>query len=90
MKTKPKNKKKDKKRHWTDWMEELILPYHPVVADGDFIRERRLQEAEYRAEIDHDFESIPKMYLPLLPHDVHGTDTLRDIGRLLMRQIERV
>ena len=62
----------------------------PEDADGDFIRERRLQEAEYRAEIDHDFESIPKMYLPLLPHDVHGTETLRDIGRLLMRQIERV
>ena len=61
----------------------------PEDAEGDFLRERRLQEAEYRAEIDRDFESIPRMYLPLLPHDVHGSETLREIGRLLMRQIER-
>ena len=61
----------------------------PEDAEGDFLRKRRLQEAEYRAEIDRDFESVPKMYLPLLSHDVHGTATLREIGRLLMRQIER-
>jgi arsenite-transporting ATPase len=62
----------------------------PEDAEGDFLRERRLQEGEYRAEIDRDFGSVPRVYVPLLPHDVHGSATLRDIGRLLMQQIERM
>ena len=62
----------------------------PRDAEGDFLRERRLQEAEYLAEIDRDFDPVPRVYLPLLPHDVHGPATLRDIGEALMRQIERV
>ncbi len=56
----------------------------PDDAEGDFLRERRLQEQEYREEIDREFATLPRVYIPLLPHDVHGIDTLRQIGRLLV------
>ena len=56
----------------------------PDDADGDFLRERRLQEREYRDEIDREFAALPRVYVPLLPHDVHGIDTLRHIGHLLV------
>ena len=56
----------------------------PDDAEGDFLRERRLQEQEYREEIDREFVSLPRVYIPLLAHDVHGIDTLRQIGRLLV------
>ena len=57
---------------------------------GGFTRAIGAQEAEYLAEIDRDFDPVPRVYLPLLPHDVHGPATLRDIGEALMQQIERV
>jgi len=28
------------------------------------------------------------VYLHLLPHDVHGVDTLREIGKALVRQLD--
>ena len=59
----------------------------PPSAEGDFLRERRLQEDEYRAEIDRTFARLRRIYLHLLPHDVHGVETLRTIGGAIMQQI---
>ena len=60
----------------------------PPDAEGDFLRERRIQEDEYREEIDRTFARLPRVYLHLLPHDVHGVDTLRTIGKALGRQLD--
>jgi len=59
----------------------------PPDADSDFLRERRNQEQKYRDEIDHTFSGLHRIYLNLLPHDVHGVETLREIGRSLMEQL---
>ena len=59
----------------------------PPEADGEFLRERRLQEDEYRAEIDQIFAGLRRIYLNLLPHDVHGVETLRKIGKAIMEQL---
>ena len=59
----------------------------PPDADGDFLRERRLQEDEYRKEIDETFSGLQRIYLHLLPHDVHGVETLREIGKAIERQL---
>ncbi len=59
----------------------------PDDAEGGFLRERRLQEREYRDEIDREFAALRRVYVPLLAHDVHGIDTLRRIGRLLVTDI---
>ena len=59
----------------------------PPDADGDFLRERRLQEDEYRKEIDETFSGLQRIYLHLLPHDVHGVETLREIGKAIRRQL---
>ncbi len=56
----------------------------PDDAGGEFIRERRVQEREYRDEIDREFSALRRVHVPLLPHDVHGIDTLRRIGRILV------
>ena len=60
----------------------------PPDAEGDFLRERRVQEDEYREEIDRTFGGLRRVYLHLLPHDVHGVDTLRKIGKVLVRQLD--
>ena len=59
----------------------------PPEADGDFLQERRAQEQEYRDEIDRTFAHLQRVYLNLLPHDVHGVETLLEIGRALLRQL---
>jgi arsenite-transporting ATPase len=59
----------------------------PPDADGDFLRERRLQEDEYRNEIDRTFSGLQRIYLHLLPHDVHGVETLRKIGKAIEQQL---
>ncbi|MCH2583021.1 MAG: ArsA family ATPase, partial [Planctomycetes bacterium] len=59
----------------------------PPEADGEFLRERRLQEDEYRAEIDQTFAGLRRIYLNLLPHDVHGLATLRKISKAIMEQL---
>lgn len=56
----------------------------PDYAEGEFIRERRVQEREYRDEIDREFSALRRVHVPLLPHDVHGINTLRRIGRILV------
>lgn len=59
----------------------------PPDAEGDFLRERRLQEDEYRKEIDQTFSDLRRVYLHLLPHDVHGVATLRKIGESIVQQL---
>jgi len=59
----------------------------PPDADSDFLRQRRNQEQKYRDEIDRTFSGLRRVYLNLLPHDVHGVETLREIGRSLMEQL---
>ena len=59
----------------------------PPDAEGEFLRERRLQEDKYRREIDQTFSELRRVYLHLLPHDVHGMDTLRTIGKSLAAQL---
>ena len=61
----------------------------PPDAGGGFLRERRLQEDEYRDEIDQTFARLRRIYLHLLPHDVHGVGTLREIGQAIARQLGR-
>ena len=56
----------------------------PDDAEGEFLRERRVQEREYRDEIDREFSALRRVHVPLLPHDVHGIETLRRIGRILV------
>lgn len=56
----------------------------PDDADGTFIETRRRQELRYQREIEHAFKSVPRYHLPLQPYDVHGTEALVRIGRLLM------
>lgn len=59
----------------------------PPEADGDFLQERRAQEQEYRDEIDSTFARLQRVHLNLLPHDVHGVETLGEIGQAIMRQL---
>ena len=59
----------------------------PPDAEGDFLKERRLQEHEYRDEIERTFSALQRVYLDLLSHDVHGVETLREIGQAIMRQL---
>ena len=56
------------------------LPDH---ADGEFFAKRRAQEAQYRNEIEHEFQDLQRVYLPLFPTDLHGLDALKDIAEKL-------
>jgi arsenite-transporting ATPase len=56
----------------------------PDDADGSFIETRRRQESGYRREIERLFKAIPQYHLPLLPHDVHGSEALTHIGKMLI------
>ena len=60
----------------------------PDDAEGEFLRERRLQETQYREEIDREFAALRRVHIPLLPHDVHGIETLRWIGRMLVPTVD--
>jgi arsenite-transporting ATPase len=62
----------------------------PPEADGDFLQGRRAQEQEYRDEIDRTFARLQRVHLNLLPHDVHGVETLLEIGRAILRQLEQL
>ena len=74
-----------------DLLEQFHVPVSAVVvnrilpdeADGEFLRARRLQEEKYRSEIDREFARLPRIVLPLLPHDVYGRETLRRLGQML-------
>jgi arsenite-transporting ATPase len=56
----------------------------PADAEGDFLAQRRRQEAERLAEIDRMLGALPRTYLPLLAEDVHGLEALERVGRLLL------
>ena len=57
----------------------------PDDADGGFLAARRRQEARYLEEIERAFARIPQVRIPLLPDDVHDLDTLRALGRRIVR-----
>ena len=59
----------------------------PPDAEGEFLRERRTQEHKYLDEIDRTFSELRRVYVRLLPHDVHGVGTLREIGKSLLQQL---
>jgi arsenite-transporting ATPase len=59
----------------------------PDDVEGDFLRKRRLQEQKYRDEINREFVILPRFSVPLLSHDIHGIDTLRRIGNLLIPEV---
>jgi len=57
-----------------------VLPNEPL---GDFLESRRAQEAEYLTRIDRDFRGLPRVRIPLLPSDVQGLASLREVARHL-------
>ena len=59
----------------------------PPDAEGDFLQARRIQEDEYRDEIDKIFSTLQRVYVHLLPHDVHGVETLLKIGESIVSQL---
>jgi arsenite-transporting ATPase len=73
------------RKHEIDLAAIVVNRVLPDDAEGDFLMTRRRQEKKYLQEIERAFSTVPRTTLPLLPHDVHGLDTLRDIGRLLTR-----
>ena len=61
-----------------------VLPADVVVgATGDFLDARRRQEQSYRQEINKVFAHFTRVVVPLLRHDVHGIESIREIGRTL-------
>lgn len=51
----------------------------PATATGEFLATRRLQEAEYLAEIQREFRQLPQFQVPFFPRDVQGVTALRQI-----------
>jgi len=58
-----------------------VLPDAPL---GDFLEQRREQEAAYLAQIDSLFGSLHRIRIPLMPRDVEGLDSLRAIADWLL------
>jgi arsenite-transporting ATPase len=56
----------------------------PETGENYFWQTRRQQESEYLREIEREFAKLPRVYIPLLPHDIRGISTLEKIGRLLV------
>ena len=61
-----------------------VLPPDLVTGHEEFLDARRQQEDEYRKEIDEVFANLPQIVVPLLRRDVHGTESLMQIGRSLV------
>lgn len=55
----------------------------PENVDGEFLRQRRQQEARYLGQIEQDLAGLPTLRLPLLPDDVHGLDALNRVASAL-------
>jgi arsenite/tail-anchored protein-transporting ATPase len=55
----------------------------PVTSPDPFLQSRHQQEQVYLDEIGRRFGSYSLVHLPQLPTDVHGIDTLGEIGALL-------
>lgn len=58
----------------------------PADADGSFLETRRSQEAAYLREIEETFSDLPRLRLPLLPHDVRSRPALATLARLFERE----
>ena len=58
-------------------------------ATGGFLDARRKQEQSYRREINDVFARFPQIVVPLLRHDVHGIESIREIGRVLAQDWAR-
>jgi len=54
-----------------------VLPEDAL--DHPFFAARKDQERRYLEEIDDTFPDLPRLRLPLLPHDVVGNDSLQEI-----------
>ena len=59
-----------------------VLP-NDVASGGDFFDARLKQEQAYRREIEEVFSRLPQVVVPLLRHDIHGLESLREVGRRL-------
>lgn len=55
----------------------------PEEADGEFLANRRKQEARYLDRIDREFAALPTLRIPMLASDVTGMDSLREVVRHL-------
>ena len=55
----------------------------PAEADGEFLRQRRQQEARYLRQIEASLSGLPTLQLPLLPDDVQGLDALGKVADAL-------
>lgn len=58
----------------------LINRVIPDMADGEFLRARREQEANYLARIDAQLAHLPRPRLPMLPSDVQGIPILEELA----------
>jgi arsenite-transporting ATPase len=56
--------------------------------DHPFLAARKRQEEMYLDEIENTFSDLPRIRLPLLPHDVIGRDSLRQIVQHLATAID--
>ncbi|QEA39781.1 ArsA family ATPase [Pistricoccus aurantiacus] len=61
----------------------LVNRVIPEEADGDFLRRRREQEAEYLARIDRELKDYPRPRLPMLVTDIQGLEILEQLAERL-------
>ncbi|MFD2189758.1 ArsA family ATPase [Pistricoccus aurantiacus] len=61
----------------------LVNRVIPEEADGDFLRRRREQEAEYLARIDRELKDYPRPRLPMLATDIQGLEILEQLAERL-------
>lgn len=64
----------------------LVNRVIPGDADGDFLRRRRDQEAQYLRQIEQAFAALPRPQLPWLETDVQDIPALEQVAALLARQ----
>ncbi|MDN6180165.1 MAG: ArsA family ATPase [Halomonas subglaciescola] len=58
----------------------LVNRVIPATADGEFLRRRREQEAQYLARIDRELGDYPRPRLPMLATDVQGLEVLEELA----------
>jgi len=58
----------------------LVNRVIPESADGEFLRRRREQEAQYLARIDRELSTYPRPRLPMLETDVQGLEILEELA----------
>ena len=58
-----------------------VLPDAPL---GEFLENRRAQEAEYLERVDRSFGELPRVRVPLLSRDVVGIEAIREVGGYLI------